>query len=70
MEGRFFIAGFFLCLLLGSMGFLIYDLIRTQKDAAVANASKTSTNLNTVIGWGGTRTYITDASGRNFFWWV
>jgi hypothetical protein len=69
MEGRFFIAGFFLCLLLGSMGFLIYDLIRTQKDAAVANATKSSTNLNTVIGWGGTTNILYDASGRKF-WWV
>jgi len=73
MEGRFFIAGFFLCLLLGSMAFLIYDLIRSQKDAAVANAAKSSTTLNNVYGWNGalgSRGYITDTSGSKFFWWI
>ena len=74
MEGRFFIAGFFLCLLLGSMAFLIYDLIRTQKDAAVANATKSSsTTLNNVYGWNGalgSRGYVRDSSGTSFFWWI
>jgi hypothetical protein len=56
------------------MAFLIYDLIRTQKDAAVANATKSSsTTLNNVYGWNGalgSRGYVRDSSGTGFFWWI